>query len=492
MVKWLQVLFLCFLGYTGMAQTYKVPYEKDGFKGYVQFEIIKGQYLFTDGFSYNIRDNVINVVQSYENGSHDAVLQRAGIRFPITLNVSEANNTVDVVGNAYFYLSPQKATQHSSQPSVRLSLYDFFPGIPDFSESAIQYAKKYQEEQNINLWKTTGGLKNLKITFVNLLDLKAKVKEAIRNAEAEAAKKAEDQKREEEAQAQTRHAAGSRQNEEGKKVNTSSTSWESVRQESVSSPSSVSSSTTRRSTSPSSPSSSREQGGTHSSNASFEQAMERARREHEIRKWEQEQIEKSLAPLGETIEMVGQLTPKSSEAWADLYFGGDQGKGISAARLGLESRTYHGGEGFVLIGITVLKVEKLRYYYYDKEEGISQYLQSYDGYGGELQLGFGSRFFHEDPDDDAGSAGFWALVGYAGAMKGGKIKKSGSSSAAPEAFPIYGPRLILGYRMGHFSIRGSYSMVFSEKHRYLGLRNSPTADDKPRVGMLQIQIGYSW
>jgi|GEM_PF-3140629 len=165
------------------AQTYTVHYEREGFKGYVTFEITKSNYIFKDGLSFHIKNNVKNTITDYKNGQFNTVLSKAGIRFPITLSVSTANNTVDLTGNAYVYLSPQRRTRHQSQPAVRISLYDGFPQLPDFSEDAKNYVVNYAKKQNSNLWTETGGLENLQVKFMALSDLKNQVETAIRKDE---------------------------------------------------------------------------------------------------------------------------------------------------------------------------------------------------------------------------------------------------------------------------------------------------------------------
>jgi len=482
-MKYLSIILITCFTVSCFAQSYKVNYEKDGFKGNIQFEIVKGNYIFEDGFSYKIRNNVKNVIMSYKNGQYNDVLKRAGITFPITLNVSEANNTVEVTGNAYFYRSPQKSSQHSSQPSVRLSLYDPFPGIPDFSADAKEYVEKYAKEQNVNLWKTTGGLKNLEVTFVMLVDIKNKVEAAIRKADATKAQSA----------GTAQKAAPSSAN-----ITTDSKTWSNPEEES--NPASRQNNNrntagrtgnkTTASPSGTTGSGSRTTGGNNTMSWEKQQAL--AKRQHEIRQQEQAQLEQSLAPLGETIVMMDNAIPDAKETWGDFYLGADDAGGLSAWRLGIESRMYHGDNFIIYFGFSGLLATKFDYYFVDDESTFRKAMYDKSRIGLELQLGFGSRILGEEENsEDAGSALFWGLLAYIGGINGEDLEMP--DDIAPfNVMGYYGPRLLVGYRMSHVSFRMSYSLCFTDKRYYMGLGTPPGVADKHKSGLFQIQIGYSW
>src|SRR5690554_4699147 len=111
---WLFTLIACFSVNT-QAQTYKVNYQQNGFEGYIQFEIVKDHYAFGEP-TFKIRDNVINVITSYQTGKHSTELSKKGINFPKTLNVSTANNTVKIIGKAVFYM---RSEEHTSELQSR-------------------------------------------------------------------------------------------------------------------------------------------------------------------------------------------------------------------------------------------------------------------------------------------------------------------------------------------------------------------------------------
>lgn len=180
---WLFTLITFFSANT-QAQTYKVNYQQNGFEGYIQFEIVKDSYLFGEP-TFKIKNNVTNVITSYQNGNHNAVLSRQGITFPKTLNVSVANNGVNITGKAVFYMNTAKMVTHKSQPEISLSLYDPFPTAPDFSTEAEEYLKEYGKNHNVSLWKQTGELTNLRVKDVYFNDLKNEVEKIIREAERE-------------------------------------------------------------------------------------------------------------------------------------------------------------------------------------------------------------------------------------------------------------------------------------------------------------------
>jgi len=180
---WLFTLIACFSVNT-QAQTYKVNYQQNGFEGYIQFEIVKDHYAFGEP-TFKIRDNVINVITSYQTGKHSTELSKKGINFPKTLNVSTANNTVKIIGKAVFYMNTAKTVTHKSQPEVNLSLYDPFLKAPDFSTEAIDYLKEYGKNHNVSLWKQTGELTNLRVKDVYFNDFKNEVEKIIRDTERE-------------------------------------------------------------------------------------------------------------------------------------------------------------------------------------------------------------------------------------------------------------------------------------------------------------------
>lgn len=177
------------------AQTYSVKYEEEGFKGTVYFKIKKDATIFKDGFSFKLEKSASkNVIESYKNGQYDAILNKAGIRFPITQSQTSSSDRVDLSGTVHFYLSAQRRTRHNSQPSVNLNIFDAWPNFPDFSESAKEYLINYAEKQGTNLWTQTGELDNLKVTDAYLFELKDKVESAIRKHETEQLKLANQKK----------------------------------------------------------------------------------------------------------------------------------------------------------------------------------------------------------------------------------------------------------------------------------------------------------
>src|SRR5690554_5587751 len=192
---WLFTLIACFSVNT-QAQTYKVNYQQNGFEGYIQFEIVKDHYAFGEP-TFKIRDNVINVITSYQTGKHSTELSKKGINFPKTLNVSTANNTVKIIGKAVFYMNTAKTVTHKSQPEVNLSLYDPFLKAPDFSTEAIDYLKEYGKNHNVSLWKQTGELTNLRVKDVYFNDFKNEVEKIIRDTEREQKEQEQKQLKEE-------------------------------------------------------------------------------------------------------------------------------------------------------------------------------------------------------------------------------------------------------------------------------------------------------
>src|SRR5690606_16525521 len=172
-----------------------VAYEEDGFKGRVTFSIDKGSTIFKDGLSFKINPNQSkNVIESYQNGKYDAILSKAGVKFPITKSKTSSGDRIDLTGKVYFYMSPQRRNRHSSQPSVTLDLFDAWPKIPEFTTVAKEYVVNYAEKQGTNLWAQTGGLDNLTVKDVYLYELKNKVEGIIKKPEDEQQKLANEKK----------------------------------------------------------------------------------------------------------------------------------------------------------------------------------------------------------------------------------------------------------------------------------------------------------
>lgn len=178
-----------------IGQSYTVAYEEDGFKGHVTFSIDKEATIFKDGLSFKINTNQSkNVIESYQNGKYDAILRKAGVRFPITKSKTSSGDRIDLTGKVYFYMSPQRRNRHSSQPNVSLDLFDAWPKIPEFTTAAKEYVVNYAEKQGTNLWAQTGGLDDLTVKDVYLYELKNKVEGIIKKHEDEQQKLANEKK----------------------------------------------------------------------------------------------------------------------------------------------------------------------------------------------------------------------------------------------------------------------------------------------------------
>ncbi|HLV50487.1 MAG TPA: hypothetical protein VKY44_00865 [Flavobacterium sp.] len=300
---WLFTLITFFSANT-QAQTYKVNYQQNGFEGYIQFEIVKDSYLFGEP-TFKIKNNVTNVITSYQNGNHNAVLSRQGITFPKTLNVRVANNGVNITGRAVFYMNTAKTVTHKSQPEISLSLYDPFPTAPDFSTEAEEYLKEYGKNHNVSLWKQTGELTNLRVKDVYFNDFRSEVEKIIREAEraqkeqelAEEKKQKEEQARKEQLakgeadkKAATQTNAESKttqdsQNTEGEKTVTGNS--ESEFKQTVDTGRSTQTTTS--------------QNNTRDYQREWQETQERARRENERRRLQEERNKELGNELGKTI-----------------------------------------------------------------------------------------------------------------------------------------------------------------------------------------------
>jgi len=225
---------------------------------------------------------------------------------------------------------------------------------------------------------------------------------------------------------------------------------------------------------------------------SWEEQQALAKRQHQIREQEQAHLEQALEPLGETIVMMDNVIPEAKEIWGDFYLGADDAGGLSAWRLGIESRMYHGDNFIIYFGFAGMLATKFQYYFADDESGFRKAMNTESRLGLELQLGIGSRILgDEENKEDAGSALYWGLLGYIGGLDGGDLENPDDIDGF-NVMGFYGPRLLVGYRMSHFSLRFSYSLCFTDKKYYMGLGTPPGAEDKHQSGLFQIQLGYSW
>jgi hypothetical protein len=225
---------------------------------------------------------------------------------------------------------------------------------------------------------------------------------------------------------------------------------------------------------------------------SWEKQQALAKRQHQIREQEQAQLEQALEPMGETIVMMDNMIPDATKNWADLYLGADDADGLSAWRLGIESRMYHGDKFIIYFGFAGILAPKFKYYFADDESSFTKAINAENRLGLELQLGIGSRILgDEENEEDAGSALYWGLLGYIGGIDGGDMEKPDDVDGF-NVMGFYGPRLLIGYRMSHVSLRFSYSLCFTDKRYYMGLGTPPGAEDKNMSGLVQVQLAYSW
>ena len=146
----------------------------------------------------------------------------------------------------------------------------------------------------------------------------------------------------------------------------------------------------------------------------------------------------------------------------------------------------------IYFGFAGMLATQFDYYFVDDEDAFRKAMYTSSSIGLELQLGFGSRILGEDENsEDAGSALYWGLLGYIGGIDGGDLEKPDDYSGF-NVMGFYGPRLLLGYRFSHVSLRASYSLCITDKRYFMGLSHAPGLEDNNTSGLLQIQLGYSW
>ncbi len=231
-IRHLMILLLCFVGTTiltfcllfaGSVQaqrTYKVNYEQDGFKGYVELKVD----LFTNGdfscVTFNIKSTSKLVVSSYQDGKYNQQLAKKGITFPYTIQAkSFSDRLVDVSAQAYFYSTPQMRSIAAYGSTRRNLSVDNSKGCAaydaEFSEKDVNYLKDYYKNHNSNLWSLTGNLGELSVQQVYFGDFDDQVEKIVYEYEKEEqAKKQAEQKKETEEKGQQAQTA---QQEDSKK-----------------------------------------------------------------------------------------------------------------------------------------------------------------------------------------------------------------------------------------------------------------------------------
>src|SRR5690606_16550702 len=75
-----------------------------------------------------------------------------------------------------------------------------------------------------------------------------------------------------------------------------------------------------------------------------------AKRQPEIRQVEQAKLEQAVDAMGETRVMMDNVSQDATKDWARLYLGADHADGLSAWRLGIEPRLYHGDKFIIYFG----------------------------------------------------------------------------------------------------------------------------------------------
>jgi hypothetical protein len=202
MKTYLTILILCLLFAESVQaqRTYKVNYEQDGFKGYVELKVD----LFTNGdfscISFNIKSSSILVISSYKNGKYNQLLTQKGINFPHTIHSqSSFDNLFEGTAQAYFYSTPQMSAIAAYGAMKNYLSVDNSRGCAaydaEFSEKDINYLKNYYKNHNSNLWQLTGKLGSLSIQHVYFYGFDDQVEKIISDFEkAEQAKKEAEQK----------------------------------------------------------------------------------------------------------------------------------------------------------------------------------------------------------------------------------------------------------------------------------------------------------